>query len=462
MNDQTGISLVTTCKGRLRYLKESIKTWLELDYDNYDIIVVEYDCPDGTAAFINKNKQAYLKNSKARDIYVVKVENRPYFNLNDARNIGVRHSRAELIFMIDSDMLIKDKRILRKILRRHQQGIVFFSNLPVLDSHYFEAAAFYQVLYHQTVTVPAILPLVSPSVGSSGTACFQKDLWQECGKYNPEINKLGYGCDDIEFYLRYLNGFFYNHFLPRSSADIDTALDEVLSRFSTFNTNTFREMENPDQEKDRFYPLEKETADAKTYTFINHFFRTFDWKGRKVVAAKTKELPPTLPSWFHPWFCYWYGQKLFETGKEKWQESKKYLHRLLQSNKAKPAYLAAAYFYLGEIEKSQGNRAFETFYKKSLALILPKKGKTEKDLYFIASLYKRLRDYKKAKQWFQRILNSERGTYLYPGAYFHLGEMAFFQQQYDQAQTFFKKTLSLTQHHQKAADYIMVIENKKK
>ncbi len=215
MKNNISISLITTCKGRLRYLKKVLPSWLKLDYDNYDIIIVDYDDPDGTEDYIKKNKKFLLENSKAKNIKVVKVNNKPFFNLNDARNRGIAASDSELIFMIDSDIRIRDKRILKKINRDYRNGIIFWSNLPVFNSNYREIVEYYSLDFKIEIKYPSVLPFLPVKRDITGTACFFKKYWERCGRYDIEINREGYGFDDREFYLRYLNYIFYNYFVGK-------------------------------------------------------------------------------------------------------------------------------------------------------------------------------------------------------------------------------------------------------
>jgi TolA-binding protein len=363
--------------------------------------------------------------------------------------------------MIDSDIHIEDKKIFKRIEKGIKKGIVFFSNLPVLNSNYVEALTFYNLLYHREVAVPAILPLISESIGSTGTACFRKSLYKECGKYNVEINKLGYGCDDMEFYLRYLNTFFYRHY-KEQKLSIDQSLDGALVHFMTFPGATFRDIENPEEEKERFYPQNKESSALNTISFIHRFFDHFPFPYHQSYETKRRRLKETdlqgfaIPPSFLHWFRHWYGRKLFE--QNNLEESQTYFKQLLQQKKVKPGYLAEAHFFLGEIQRRQGKKNFRAYYSQSLPFLLYKKGKSGKDLYFIASLYKRLGDSSKAKQWFQKILKSNKGTYLHPGVYFHLGEISYLEKRYKSANTYFLKCRALNPLHQKCREFLEELE----
>jgi|UPI0004806D65 glycosyltransferase involved in cell wall biosynthesis len=89
------VSIVTTCKGRLHHLRRSLPSFLaQVDSE---VIVVDYDCPDGTAGVCARDFPA------AR---VVKVEDAPRFNWSHARNLGAAAAQGEWIAFFDADMVM--------------------------------------------------------------------------------------------------------------------------------------------------------------------------------------------------------------------------------------------------------------------------------------------------------------------------------------------------------------------
>ena len=89
------LSIVVPCKGRLQYLRRSLPTFIA--QPDSEVIVVDYDCPDGTRDWVAANAPA------ARAIVVT---DQPYFNLSRARNIGAREARASWILFCDADNLL--------------------------------------------------------------------------------------------------------------------------------------------------------------------------------------------------------------------------------------------------------------------------------------------------------------------------------------------------------------------
>ena len=90
-------SVITTCKGRLADLRRSLPQFLK--QDDAEVIVVDYDCPDGTAEFA---RTAY------GSVKLVSVRNQPLFNASHARNLGAAHASADLLVFLDADVVVAD------------------------------------------------------------------------------------------------------------------------------------------------------------------------------------------------------------------------------------------------------------------------------------------------------------------------------------------------------------------
>jgi glycosyltransferase involved in cell wall biosynthesis len=91
------VSIITTCKGRLDHLKECLPTWLNQGtYKDFEIVVVDYACPENTADYIES-----LQDSRVRAVRATDCGH--YFNLSRARNIGILESVGDVLFILDCD-----------------------------------------------------------------------------------------------------------------------------------------------------------------------------------------------------------------------------------------------------------------------------------------------------------------------------------------------------------------------
>lgn len=88
-------SIVTTCKGRLDNLKQSLPTFLA--QAGAEVLVVDYDCPDGTGRYVAEHYP---------QVRVVSVPNKAKFNSSHARNLGAAAARGDFLVFLDADMVI--------------------------------------------------------------------------------------------------------------------------------------------------------------------------------------------------------------------------------------------------------------------------------------------------------------------------------------------------------------------
>jgi len=91
------ISFVTTCKGRLDHLRQTLPRMAA--QPNAECIVVDYDCPDGTADWVQTNYPA---------VKVVRVARAPIFHKPAAHNLGAAIASAPWLCLIDADILVSE------------------------------------------------------------------------------------------------------------------------------------------------------------------------------------------------------------------------------------------------------------------------------------------------------------------------------------------------------------------
>lgn len=105
------ISLITTCKGRLSSLKQSLPRMVA--QPRAEVIVVDYDCPERSGGWVAEEYPA------AR---VVQIGNAPVFNMAHARNLGAQAARAEWLCFVDADSLLDDRFVEQALPRLHHGG----------------------------------------------------------------------------------------------------------------------------------------------------------------------------------------------------------------------------------------------------------------------------------------------------------------------------------------------------
>lgn len=95
MTRTPGISFITTCKGRLQHLVKTLP--IMAAQPGCETIVVDYDCPEGAAAWVAANFPA---------VRVVRVTRQPVFNIGRARNLGAGVAMAPWLCFLDADTLL--------------------------------------------------------------------------------------------------------------------------------------------------------------------------------------------------------------------------------------------------------------------------------------------------------------------------------------------------------------------
>ncbi|HSC84779.1 MAG TPA: galactosyltransferase-related protein [Pseudomonas sp.] len=90
------IAFVTTCKGRLHHIKQTLATIVA--EAPAEIILVDYACPDNTGDWVEKNFPS---------VKVVRVKDDAGFCLPRARNIGAANSSAPWLCFIDADIKVQ-------------------------------------------------------------------------------------------------------------------------------------------------------------------------------------------------------------------------------------------------------------------------------------------------------------------------------------------------------------------
>jgi glycosyltransferase involved in cell wall biosynthesis len=89
------LSLITTCKNRLPHLKQTLP--LMLRQPRAEVIVVDYGCEQGTAAWVKEHHPAAK---------LVQVSDDPVFCAARARNMGARNASGDVLCFVDADVLV--------------------------------------------------------------------------------------------------------------------------------------------------------------------------------------------------------------------------------------------------------------------------------------------------------------------------------------------------------------------
>ena len=107
------ISVVVLNYNGLKYLKKTIPNLLNLDYPNYEIILIDNASIDSSVEYIQGFKKIKL------------FINKKNLGYSFGKNIGAEKAKGKYILMLDDDILITDEKFLKKIsLYKNKKQII--------------------------------------------------------------------------------------------------------------------------------------------------------------------------------------------------------------------------------------------------------------------------------------------------------------------------------------------------
>jgi cellulose synthase/poly-beta-1,6-N-acetylglucosamine synthase-like glycosyltransferase len=92
------ISVVVTCYNKRDIIGECIRSVLNQNYENYELIVIDDGSTDGSMEAIKKFDSARIK--------VMRIEHQ---GISAAKNTGIRHARGSIVLFLDGDCVLDGK-----------------------------------------------------------------------------------------------------------------------------------------------------------------------------------------------------------------------------------------------------------------------------------------------------------------------------------------------------------------
>lgn len=181
MTDKPKISIVMLNYNGIEFLKRTIQPLLELNYSDYEVILVDNGSEDGSQDFIRSFKKIRF------------IETEPVGHKNHACNVAINKAKGEYVLLIDNDILIEDKEILNKLDGIKSPDKIV--QVPMLNEGE-KDTSFYGIFYSfygpgsfkKAVPIEKILEYPEDEfyIGApyAGVNFFQKSTWNKIGGYD--------------------------------------------------------------------------------------------------------------------------------------------------------------------------------------------------------------------------------------------------------------------------------------
>jgi glycosyltransferase involved in cell wall biosynthesis len=171
------------------------------DYPNIELVIVNYNSPDGLSGWLSQNFADQLSSGKLVEVTVPKVH---YFNHPHSRNVGLRAAHGEWVFFIDADC----------------------KPAPTLISH----------LLRRIDNLSDVFATIgTPAFGAVGSIFAKRQDLIDLGGYMEDLSGWGYEDGDLKDRL-FLAGKEMFSFLPKLLPSLDnTPLEKCMYLVPPFN-----------------------------------------------------------------------------------------------------------------------------------------------------------------------------------------------------------------------------------
>jgi len=189
--DSNSASVIVSTFNRVAYLKKCIAALLKLNFENFEIIIVNDGSIDGTREYLNK-----LHDKKIKVIH-----HKKNLGLGQARNSGIRLSKYEIIAFTDDDCVV-DKDWLKEILKSFNN-----KNIGLVIGQTFYIKKNYRGYFPERLVqnIGAKWPM-------GCNVAYRKKVFDQIGYFDNSFFK--YTNEDSEMAIRTIvNGFSFNRSL---------------------------------------------------------------------------------------------------------------------------------------------------------------------------------------------------------------------------------------------------------
>ncbi len=210
------ISVIVLNYNGLQYLKRVLPELLDLQYANYEVVVVDNGSTDGSLD--------YIKSINVRTIISPRTGEK-----NFACNFAIENVNSEFIFLMDNDVVIQEKTILQNLITRFYElnkvGQIGLSFINEHESTVLSYGMYLGIFFSKNLKpIPPYKFSKDQKISyADGKAFFiKKSTWTEVGGYD---EFLKFGGDDNDLGIR-LWIYGYNNYLYSDSVQVHIGMAE--------------------------------------------------------------------------------------------------------------------------------------------------------------------------------------------------------------------------------------------
>ena len=226
MISEQKISVIITSYNKEKFIQNTIKSCINQNYDNYEIIVIDTGSTDKTKYLINKFDNKIIKKIFINKKYLIPSKNQIY-----AIKLGIKNSSGSIICLLDGDDIFQNNKLkeinyffsLNKNLSIIQDKVKIFSPKKIIDF---------------SLNISKINKIFLPKFYPTSSFSFRKFEFRNFLKYRREKFELL----EIDLML-----FLYKKFKLNNNLIINKSLtyylfDEngISSKYKKFNYSWFK------------------------------------------------------------------------------------------------------------------------------------------------------------------------------------------------------------------------------
>ena len=106
MISEQKISIIITTYNKEKFIQNTIRSCIDQNYDNYEIIVIDTGSTDKTKYLINKFDNKLIKKIFVKKKYLIPSKNQIY-----AINLGIKNSIGSIICLLDGDDIFQNNKL---------------------------------------------------------------------------------------------------------------------------------------------------------------------------------------------------------------------------------------------------------------------------------------------------------------------------------------------------------------